>query len=109
MRSLDIGKPPRGRVKESDNLLDPFGPNGLLKPFGIQKWPLKQLDQTLVIPAAVFLLLHDLRVSHELLKGPIVQLHRDLELDLLDLALPSSHRVVYRVCTAPDVLHGSWL
>ena len=109
MRPLQIRKPPRGRVKESDNLLDPFSSNGLFKPFGIQKRALKQLNQVLVVPAVVFLLLHDLRVGYELLEGPVVQLHRDFELDLLHLSMSSSHRVVDRVCAAPNILHGSWL
>ena len=108
MRPLQIRKPPRGRVKESDNLLDPFGSNGLLESLRIQQRALKQLDQIFVIPAVVFLLLHDLRVSHELLERSVIQLHRDFELDQLNVS-SSSHRVIYRVCTAPGVPHWSWL
>ena len=109
MSPLQIRKPPRGRVKKSDNLLDPFGSNGLLEPLRIQQRALKQLDQIFVIPAVVFLLLHNLRFSHELLEGPVIQLHRDLELDQLNMSVSSSHRVINRVCTVPDVLHGRWL
>jgi hypothetical protein len=69
-----------------------------LHPFRVQEWPFHELVQDVEIPLRMVLRQHDLSLKKRGLKGLVIHRHPYLELDVFNLPLPTSYRVLARVC-----------